>query len=40
MLDRFKVPDKDKIYVSEDKITEVTQKIFEAIGVSLSLIHI
>ena len=34
MLDRFKVPDKDKIYVSEHKITEVTQKIFEAIGVS------
>ncbi len=34
MLDRFKVPDKDKIYVSEKNITEVTQKVLEASGVS------
>ena len=34
MLDRFKVPDEDKIYVPVEKITEVTQKILKASGVS------
>ena len=34
MLDRFKVPDEDKIYVPVDKITEVTQNILKASGVS------
>ena len=34
MLDRFKVPDEDKIYVPVEKITEVTQNILKASGVS------
>ena len=34
MLDRFKVPDKDKIFVPVENITKVTEKILEAAGVS------
>jgi hypothetical protein len=34
MLDRFKVPDKDKIFVPVENITKVTEKILESAGVS------
>ena len=34
MLDRFKVPEKDKIYVSPEKVTELTKKLFQSVGVS------
>ena len=42
MLDRFKVPERDKIYVPVERITAVTENILKASGVSeeLSLIHI
>ena len=34
MLDRFKVPEKDKIYVPVERITAVTENILKASGVS------
>ena len=34
MLDRFKVPEKDKIYVPVEKITKVTEEILKSSGVS------
>ena len=37
MLDRFKVPDEDKIYVPVEKITEVTQNILKEFLIRLFL---
>ena len=34
MLDRFKVPEQDKIYVPVERITAVTENILKASGVS------
>ena len=34
MLDRFKVPERDKIYVPVERITAVTENILKASGVS------
>ena len=34
MLDRFKVPEQDKIYVPVDKITKVTENILKTSGVT------
>ena len=31
---RFKVPEKDKIYVSAEKISDLTEKLFKSAGVS------
>ena len=34
MLDRFKVPEEDKVYVPVEKITKVTENILKSSGVS------
>ena len=34
MLERFKVPDKDKIFISETEIYELTKRVLMASGVS------
>ena len=42
MLERFKVPTKDRVYVTEEKIRAATNAIFLKMGLDdeLSLIHI
>ena len=34
MLERFKVPDSDKVYIQSDKIFELTKNILKDLGVS------
>ena len=34
MLERFKVPDTDKVYIQSDKIFELTKNILKDLGVS------
>ena len=34
MLERFKVPDKDKIFISESEIYDLTKRVLMASGVS------
>ena len=34
MLERFKVPEEDKVYVDSEKVFELTKNILKKIGVS------